>query len=427
MVPGSCDQDGARAADQGRQLAAPEVGKVRRELAAYQEFASLTERIVEVNEAICEARPASGTVAPSAPEGEKGALRRPRREKTAEIGRLAAEAAKALGCGDAGMQAAEQVLRAGLLKLGADMLGQLLAADPGYRGSRAACGNGHEAGFIAYRDKVIDTVLGPITLTRAWYHCAACGHGLAPRDAELGAAGSSLSPGLAAMNDRAAAAVPFREAAGLLEDLAGVRLTVKRVERAAEASGAAAAAAVRERAALITARKLVPLPPAPPPDKLHAAIDGTGIPVTSKETAGRAARARTAAPAPARSSSPSSSPRTSRTRTVPRPDRGSESYVATFEPAATFGNLVKAEEIRHSADHVRQLTILGDGAPGSEHRPKFPEPPRSYLPRPRARPRPRPQTQFILLQKENARRPPQDLDYVHHGIVAATRKYPLIA
>ena len=60
-----------------------------------------------------------------------------------------------------------------------------------------------------YRDKVIDTALGPVTLTRAWYHCAACGHGLAPRDAELGVAGASMSPGLAAMNDRAAAAVPF--------------------------------------------------------------------------------------------------------------------------------------------------------------------------------------------------------------------------
>jgi hypothetical protein len=54
----------------GRQLAAPEVGKVRRELASYPEFASLAEQIVEVNEAICEARPA-GTVAPSGTEGEK--------------------------------------------------------------------------------------------------------------------------------------------------------------------------------------------------------------------------------------------------------------------------------------------------------------------------------------------------------------------
>ena len=45
------------------------------------------------------------------------------------------------------------------------------------------------------------------------------------------------------MTDQVAAAVPFAQAAGLLEDLAGVRLTAKRVERAAEASGAALAAA----------------------------------------------------------------------------------------------------------------------------------------------------------------------------------------
>jgi len=42
----------------GRQLAAgPEVDKVRRELANYQEFVTVSAQIVEVNEAICEARP----------------------------------------------------------------------------------------------------------------------------------------------------------------------------------------------------------------------------------------------------------------------------------------------------------------------------------------------------------------------------------
>jgi hypothetical protein len=43
-------------------------------------------------------------------------------------------------------------------------------------------------------------------------------------------------------------------------------------------------------------------------------------------------------------------------------DRDSASYIATFEPAASFGDLVKAEGIRRGAAHVRQLTILGDGA-----------------------------------------------------------------
>ncbi len=243
------------------------------------------------------------------------------------------------------------------------MLGQLLAADPGYRSPRVPCGQGHQAEFVSYRDKVIDTVLGPVTLTRAWYHCMACGHGFAPRDAELGVASASLSPGLAAMTDRAAAAGPFAEAAGLLEDLAGVRLTAKRVERAAEASGAAQAAATRQRATLIAARKLVPLPPSPLPDKLYAVIDGTGVPMTAKETAGRDGKGEDGR---------------ARTREVklgvfftqdqvdddgyPVRDRDSSSYIATFEPAAVFADLVKAEGIRRGADHVRQFTILGDGA-----------------------------------------------------------------
>jgi hypothetical protein len=43
-------------------------------------------------------------------------------------------------------------------------------------------------------------------------------------------------------------------------------------------------------------------------------------------------------------------------------DRDSSSYIATFEPAAAFADLVKAEGIRRGADHVRQLTVIGDGA-----------------------------------------------------------------
>jgi hypothetical protein len=56
----------------GRQLAAAEVEKVRREIARYAEFTAALEQIVEVNERICEARPAARTQAPPVPGGEKG-------------------------------------------------------------------------------------------------------------------------------------------------------------------------------------------------------------------------------------------------------------------------------------------------------------------------------------------------------------------
>jgi hypothetical protein len=256
-----------------------------------------------------------------------------------------------------------------MLRVGCEVLGELLSADPGYRGPRADCGRGHEAAFTGYRDKVIDTVLGPVTMRRAWYHCARCkrgrqrGHGLAPRDAELGVTGTSLSPGLAAMTATAGAAVPFARAARLLQELAGVRLTVKRVERAAEGSGAAQAAASRSRARLIAGRKLVPLPPCPLPDKLYAVIDGTGVPVTGKEAEGRdgkgedgRARTREAKLAVFFTQDKVND------EGYPVRDRASSSYIATFEPASAFGRLVKAEGIRRGADHVRQLTVIGDGA-----------------------------------------------------------------
>ena len=43
-------------------------------------------------------------------------------------------------------------------------------------------------------------------------------------------------------------------------------------------------------------------------------------------------------------------------------DPDSSSYLATFAPAAEFGTLMAAEARRRGAGHVRQLTILGDGA-----------------------------------------------------------------
>ncbi len=266
--------------------------------------------------------------------------------------------------GGAGLEAAELAVRAGLAQLGCALLEPLLAADAGYRGPRADCGQGHHAEFASYRDKAVDTVLGTVTISRAWYHCAACGHGFAPRDTELGVAGHTMSPGLARMTDRAAAAVPFAAAAKLVGELAGITLTGKRAGRRAEADGQAAARVIDAQAAAITARTLVPLPPAGPlPDMLYIAIDGTGVPMTGAETEGHAGKGEDGR---------------AHTREVklccvftqtgldeegrPVRDPRSSSYLATFAPAAGFGILMAAEARRRGADHIRQLVMLGDGA-----------------------------------------------------------------
>lgn len=252
-----------------------------------------------------------------------------------------------------------------MTQLGCSLLERLLAADPGHRGPRVDCGAGHPAEFVGYRAKTIDTVLGPVELRRAWYHCAECGRGLAPLDDELGTAGVSLSPGLRTMVARAAEAVPFAKAKDLLADLGGIELTTKRVERSAEADGTAAAAAITAESAAILSRRLVPLPPAQPvPDMLYIAVDGTGVPMVPAETAGRAGKG------------PDGRARTREVKLAcvftqttidddghPVRDEASSSYLATFAPAVQFGKLMAAEAKRRGADHTRQLVVLGDGAP----------------------------------------------------------------
>ena len=57
-----------------RQLRGAEVEKVRREVANYREFLAVSDQIVEVSEAICEARPvaAAAVEPPEEPSGERG-------------------------------------------------------------------------------------------------------------------------------------------------------------------------------------------------------------------------------------------------------------------------------------------------------------------------------------------------------------------
>jgi len=134
-------------------------------------------------------------------------------------------------------------------------------------------------------------VLGPISVDRAYYHCAECGHGVVPKDDELGLTGVSLSPGLRAMVARTGAAAPFAKANDLLAELAGVELSTKRVERSTQADGAALGARVDAEAAAVLGGDLVPLAATKPVEKLYLVMDGTGVPTVPTDTAGRGGKA----------------------------------------------------------------------------------------------------------------------------------------
>ena len=118
-------------------------------------------------------------------------------------------------------------------------------------------------------------------MERAYYHCSACGKGFFPRDLALGMARTDLSPGVTRMTGAAAALVSFGQTSGLLDDLAGVRVGTKHVQRTAEALGQQIAALERQGPA--------ELAPAPAPT-MYLGVDGTGVPVRPSETAGRAGK-----------------------------------------------------------------------------------------------------------------------------------------
>jgi hypothetical protein len=207
-------------------------------------------------------------------------------------------------------------------------------------------------------------VLGPVRVSRAWYHCAGCKHGLAPRDAQLGAGRATASPGLAEMIALAGAEVSFGRAAGLIAGLAGITVSARTIERSAEAAGAAARAASEAEAAAIMARTIVPLPPAEPvPDMLYVEVDGTGVPVRASETEGRQGK-------DGDGQAGTREVKLARLFTVsrldddgrPMMDPGSSTYAATFAGKDALAQLVQAEYRRRGGEHFRQVVALGDGA-----------------------------------------------------------------
>jgi hypothetical protein len=97
---------------------------------------------------------------------------------------------------------------------------------------------------------------------------------------------------------------------------------------------------------------------------LYLAIDGTGVPMRPSEAAGRAGngpdgRAHTREVKLAALFTQTGCDGQGR----PVRDPHSSTHLACVDPAERFGGLVAAEARRRGADHVRQLVVLGDGAP----------------------------------------------------------------
>ena len=262
-------------------------------------------------------------------------------------------------------EALEMALRHGTLRLAAWAIEQRLNADTSDElDSPIPCRCGGEAKFAGRRSKQFQSVLGPLRLERAYYHCSSCGQGGCPRDRNLGMENTSLSPALTRMTGTVGAMVSFQEGSELLQELAGVVVDAKQVERTAEALGEEIAADERHHSEPLDTLAL--------PKTLYLGIDGTGIPLRAQELRGvpgkRDGAAKTREVKLCTVWSAESFDRDGN----PVRDEGSVSYSAAIESAfvpniakqrSAFAQRVWREAQRRRFTQAARTAALGDGAP----------------------------------------------------------------
>ncbi len=259
------------------------------------------------------------------------------------------------------LEASEMAIRTAMHEAGAVLLEKLLNSGArGYQRAGVKCAEGHGATFVDYRSKEITTVVGTVELKRAYYHCGACGQGILPQDEELDIVGTSFSPGVRRLISRVGGKESFNEGRQDLEELAGIRVKTKEVERIAEAIGAEIEVlGQRERGQIMTG-KVVPLKPVA---KLYISFDGTGVPVIKRETAGRRGKWESGE---ARTREAKLGCVFSQTgvdeKGRPVRDEASTTYVGAIEVAAAFGWRIYGEAERRGARRAAQVIIIGDGA-----------------------------------------------------------------
>ena len=260
-------------------------------------------------------------------------------------------------------EAVEMAARRQALRLAARALEQQLNADTSdHAGAELPCPCGGSAQYHGRHQKTFESVLGPLHLHRAYYHCEPCQSGFCPRDRALGLESFSLTPGVLRMTASAAALVSFAESSGLLHELAGVEVSGKQVERAAEALGAEIAVDEHQQV-----EKLGEVA-----STMYLGMDGTGVPMRAPEVADRAGK----------QADGSAKTREAKIVTLwtaeardkegkPMRDPGSVTYSAAIESAATldtspklsdFAERVLREATRRGFPEAPRQVVLGDGS-----------------------------------------------------------------
>ncbi len=253
-------------------------------------------------------------------------------------------------------------IRSTMHRVGGRILELLLNADGGdYRGRTIPCAAGHEYEFVEYRRKAVLTVVGPVSVRRAYYFDKECGIGYCPKDRALDIEGTSYSSGVRRMISRVGAYRSFALGEGDLEELAGIRVSAKEVERVSEGVGVQMEAFYSAQGEAPGSEEIIPIKAIP---RMYIGMDGSGVPVVKREVAGRKGKGEDG----------EAKTREAKLGCIftqrgldeegrPVREEGSTSYTGAIEPVEAFGQRIYEEAKRRGLSQAKEVCVLGDGAP----------------------------------------------------------------
>jgi hypothetical protein len=253
--------------------------------------------------------------------------------------------------------------RAALHHAGASALSHLLRfSEPTGQRRSLPCSCGQQARYRQLRSKSVLTALGSVEVSRPWYLCPHCHQGQFPADQELDIVDTGFSPGVRRMQALVGQDASFERGREQMNLLAGLEVTTKSVERVAETMGADIARG--EQAEIDRALQLdLPIIVGEPVPILYVQMDGTGVPVVKKETAGRKGKL-DGLPAHTREAKLGCV----FTQTawdkdgfaVRDPD--STTYTGAIENAEQFGKRLYVEAWKRGWSRAAKKVVIGDGA-----------------------------------------------------------------
>lgn len=225
-----------------------------------------------------------------------------------------------------------------------------------------ACQCGQQARYRDLRAKTVLTAVGKVDVLRPYYLCPHCHRGQFPADEELDIVNTEFSPGVRRMQALVGQDAAFDHGREQMKLLAGLEVTTKSVERVAESIGADIARQEQQQIERAVQLDLPIIVGAPVPI-LYVQMDGTGVPVVKKETAGRKGKL-DGLPAHTRETKLgcvfTQTAWDEEGFAIRDPD--STTYTGAIENAEQFGKRLYVEAWKRGWSRAENKVVIGDGA-----------------------------------------------------------------